>query len=31
MDGFSYKRENDQNVLTIYKKISSAWQIQFII
>jgi anti-sigma regulatory factor (Ser/Thr protein kinase) len=24
MDGFSYKRENEQNVLTIYKKISSA-------
>jgi len=24
MDGFLYKRENDQNVLTIYKKISSA-------
>ena len=23
MDGFSYKRENDQNVLTIYKIISS--------
>ena len=24
MDGFSYKRINDQNILTIYKKISSA-------
>jgi len=23
MDGFSYKREHDQNILTIYKKISN--------
>lgn len=24
MDGFDYKRENDQNILTIYKKINEA-------